>query len=151
MNIQNLDARAVLSYLVVVAAFVVIGIYVFENRPIEAVVAAILSSSVSGVLSFYFGTKNGATTAMMAATTALANRAGPTVPANDPNAPTAAPAPPPAPAPSPPPSAQLGAEVQYRGGRATPNAYLLPVGTRTLDGRWEWNGAEWVALPVPLA
>jgi hypothetical protein len=128
MTVQNLDARAVLSYLVVVAAFVVIGIYVLENRPIEAVVAAILSSSVSGVLSFYFGTKNGATTAMMAATTALANRAGPTVPANDPNAPTVAPAPPPAAPPPPPPP---------------------PAGILSPDGKWRWDGAVWVAVPAP--
>ena len=66
---QALDAKAVLAVIVVVADFVIIGLYIALNRMPDGYVIALVSGSLSGITSFYFGHANGTTSAL--ATTAL--------------------------------------------------------------------------------
>jgi hypothetical protein len=71
----RLDAKALLAILIVFGTFVILGIYVYQGRAPEAVVAAILSGSLSGVVAFYFGHQNGSTSALATAATQLAAQA----------------------------------------------------------------------------
>jgi len=72
---MKLDAKAFLAILIVIGVFVILGIYVLQQRSPEAVVAAILSGALTGVVAFYFGQHNGTVTALATTATSLATQA----------------------------------------------------------------------------
>jgi hypothetical protein len=71
----NLDVKGIIAVLVIVAAFFLVGIYVYRGQVPDATVVAILSTPVGAVIGFYFGHVNGAATALANQTTALAAQA----------------------------------------------------------------------------
>lgn len=77
MNPSNVDTKAVIAVLVIIASFIIIGVYAFSNRSPDGYVVAIVSGSISAILGFYFGHANGSMTALSQSTIALANRTNP--------------------------------------------------------------------------
>jgi hypothetical protein len=67
--------KGIIAVLVILAAFVLVGIYVWRGQVPDATVVAILSTPVGAVIGFYFGHVNGAATALANQTTALAAQA----------------------------------------------------------------------------
>lgn len=72
---MNVDVKGLIAVVVIVAAFILVGIYVWRGQVPDATVVAILSTPVGAVIGFYFGHVNGAATALANQTTALASQA----------------------------------------------------------------------------
>jgi len=72
---MKLDAKSLLAILIVLGTFGILGIYVYEGKAPDAVIASILSGALVGVVGFYFGHQNGTVTALAATATQLATTA----------------------------------------------------------------------------
>lgn len=71
----GLDVKGLVAVLVVIGAFILMGIPVAENRTLDTANVAFSSGALMLVLGFYFGHINGAATALANNATALAAQA----------------------------------------------------------------------------
>jgi len=72
---MKLDAKSVLAFLIVLGVFAILGMYVYQGKAPDAVIASILSGALVGVVGFYFGHQNGTVTALASTATQLASQA----------------------------------------------------------------------------
>jgi len=69
---KGFDSKSAIALVVITGCFTLLGIYVWEGRVPDAVIAAIVAGALSGVVNFFFGQHNGTMSGQLAASTQLA-------------------------------------------------------------------------------
>jgi hypothetical protein len=72
---MKIDIKGVIAILVVLGCFGMLGIYLYQGKPLEPGIAAVIAGAFNLVLGFYFGHLNGAQEAQTTAALKLAQQA----------------------------------------------------------------------------
>lgn len=84
---MKIDSKSIIAGMVILGCFALLGIYVWQNRTPDAVVAAIIGGALMGVVNFFFGHLNGTVTGLAQAAAQLANQVSAQMPAAAPQPP----------------------------------------------------------------